>query len=38
VMPPVVEPAQAFGTAVYSAKAILDGRSGDVWDLIRENI
>lgn len=38
VMPPVVGPAQVFGTAVYSAKAILDGRSGDVWDLVQENI
>ena len=34
VMPPFVGPQQVFGTALYSAKAILGGRAGDVWDLV----
>ena len=38
VMPPHVEPAQVFGTALYSAKALLGGRAGDVWDLVTENL
>lgn len=38
VMPPHVQPAQVFGTALYSAKALLDGRAGDVWDLVTENL
>lgn len=37
VMPPQVEPAQVLGTALYSIKAVLDGRSGDVADLIETN-
>ena len=37
VMPPKVEAGQVFGTAIYSAKAILGGRSDDVIDLITEN-
>jgi hypothetical protein len=27
-----------FGTALYSAKAMLGGRAGDVWDLVTENL
>jgi pyruvate dehydrogenase (quinone) len=38
VMPPKVEAAQVFGTALYSAKAMLGGRAGDVWDLVTENL
>jgi pyruvate dehydrogenase (quinone) len=38
VMPSHVEPGQIFGTALYSTKAILGGRSGDVWDLIKDNL
>lgn len=38
VMPPVIEAAQVFGTALYSAKALLGGRAGDVWDLVTENL
>jgi pyruvate dehydrogenase (quinone) len=37
VMPPKVELAQVFGTALYSAKAVLTGRGGDVWELVTEN-
>jgi pyruvate dehydrogenase (quinone) len=38
VMPPFVGAPQAFGTALYSAKAMLGGRAGDVWDLVTENL
>ncbi|MGA7384643.1 MAG: thiamine pyrophosphate-dependent enzyme [Methylocella sp.] len=37
VMPPKVELAQVFGTALYSAKAVLAGRAGDVWELVTDN-
>jgi pyruvate dehydrogenase (quinone) len=37
VMPPKVELAQVFGTALYSAKAVLGGRAGDVWELVADN-
>jgi len=37
-MPPHVEVGQVFGTALYSAKALLGGRGGDVWDLVTENL
>jgi pyruvate dehydrogenase (quinone) len=37
VMPPKVEAAQVFGTALYSAKAILSGRGGDVLELLGDN-
>jgi pyruvate dehydrogenase (quinone) len=38
VMPPKVALAQVFGTALYSAKAVLSGRGGDVWELVTENL
>jgi pyruvate dehydrogenase (quinone) len=38
VMPPFVGAEQVFGTALYSAKAMLGGRAGDVWDLVTENL
>jgi pyruvate dehydrogenase (quinone) len=38
VMPPHVESAPAFGMALYSAKAVLGGRAGDVWELVTENL
>jgi pyruvate dehydrogenase (quinone) len=38
VMPPFVGAQQAMGTALYSAKAILGGRAGDVWDLVKQNL
>ena len=37
VRPPHVEASQVIGTALYSAKAILGGRSGDVLELIESN-
>jgi pyruvate dehydrogenase (quinone) len=38
VMPPRIEAAQVFGTALYSAKAVLSGRAEDVWELVTENL
>ena len=38
VMPPKIEVAQVFGTALYSAKAVLAGRVGDVWELVTDNL
>jgi pyruvate dehydrogenase (quinone) len=38
VMPPKVGLAQIFGTALYSTKAVLSGRGGDVWELVTENL
>ena len=38
VMPPFIGAQQVFGTALYSAKAMLGGRAGDVWDLVTENL
>ena len=35
VMPAHVEPSQVFGTALYSAKATLSGRIGDVKELVK---
>ena len=35
VMPPKVEVSQVLGTALYSAKAILSGRTADVIDLAK---
>ena len=37
VMPAHVEAAQVFGTALYSVKAILSGRVGDVSALVADN-
>jgi pyruvate dehydrogenase (quinone) len=30
-----VEP--AIGMALYSARAVLHGRGGDVWEMVKEN-
>ena len=38
VMPPMIGAQQVYGTALYSAKALLGGRAGDVWDLVTENL
>jgi pyruvate dehydrogenase (quinone) len=37
VMPPKIEAAQVAGTALYSVKAILDGRARDVVELVQNN-
>jgi pyruvate dehydrogenase (quinone) len=40
VMPPspLVSPEAAVGMAVYRARAILHGKSHDVWEMMLENI
>ncbi|MEO5934959.1 MAG: ubiquinone-dependent pyruvate dehydrogenase, partial [Duganella sp.] len=37
VMPPNIQAAQVLGTALYSVKAVLSGRGGDVVDMIKDN-
>jgi pyruvate dehydrogenase (quinone) len=37
IMPPTVDKAQVFSTALYGAKAILSGRAGDVVELVESN-
>jgi pyruvate dehydrogenase (quinone) len=37
VMPPEVQASQVLGTALYSVKAVLSGRQGEVADLIESN-
>jgi pyruvate dehydrogenase (quinone) len=37
VMPPGVEIGQVLGTALYSTKAVLGSRSGDVLELLESN-
>ncbi len=38
VRPPSVGHEQLFGTALYSGKALLSGRAGNVWDLVTDNL
>lgn len=38
VMPPFVAAEPAIGMALYATKAVLHGRGGDVWEMVRENI
>ena len=37
-MPSHLEIAPVFGMTLYSAKAVLSGRAGDVWELVTENL
>ena len=37
VMPPFIAFEPAIGMALYTAKAILHGKGGDVWEMVREN-
>lgn len=37
VMPPFIALEPAIGMALYTAKAILHGKGGDVWEMVREN-
>ncbi len=37
VMPPYIEASAVMGMALYSAKAVLAGRGGDVLEMIEEN-
>ena len=38
VMPPYIEAGAVMGMALYSAKAVLAGRGGDVLEMIKENV
>ena len=38
VMPPTVEAGPAVGMALYAARAVLQGKSGDVLEMIEENL
>lgn len=38
VMPPKIEAPQVFDMARYTAKAVLAGRAGDVWELVTDNL
>ena len=35
---PFVSPEAVVGMAVYSAKAVLHGKGGDLWEMVTENI
>ena len=37
VMPPFVEAGPAIGMALYSARAVLHGKGGDVWEMVEQN-
>jgi pyruvate dehydrogenase (quinone) len=37
VMPPFIAPEAAYGMAMYSVKALLHGKGGDVFEMIAEN-
>jgi pyruvate dehydrogenase (quinone) len=37
VMPPFTQVEPAIGMALYSTRAILHGRGGDVWEMAKEN-
>jgi pyruvate dehydrogenase (quinone) len=38
VMPPKIVPAMMFGTALYSFKAILNGRADDLIEAVKDNL
>jgi pyruvate dehydrogenase (quinone) len=38
VMPPFIEAGAAINMALYSARAILHGKGGDVWEMVKENL
>lgn len=37
VKPPFIAPESAYGMALYSVKAVLHRKSGDVFEMIEEN-
>lgn len=37
VMPPVVEFEPAAGMALYTMRAVLHGRGGEIWEMVKEN-
>jgi pyruvate dehydrogenase (quinone) len=38
VTPPFIAAGPAIGMALYTARAILHGKGGDVWEMIKENL
>jgi pyruvate dehydrogenase (quinone) len=38
VMPPFIAPESAYGMALYSVRAVLRGKAGDVFEMIEENL
>jgi pyruvate dehydrogenase (quinone) len=38
VIPPYIDPRAALGMALYSVRAVLAGRGGDVLEMIKENV
>jgi pyruvate dehydrogenase (quinone) len=38
VMPPFTAIGPAYGMAMYSVKAVLHGKAGDVFEMIGENL
>jgi pyruvate dehydrogenase (quinone) len=37
VMPPFMQVQPAIGMALYTTRAVLHGRGGDVWEMVKEN-
>jgi pyruvate dehydrogenase (quinone) len=37
VMPPFVAVEPAIAMALYTTRAVLHGRAGDVWEMVKEN-
>jgi pyruvate dehydrogenase (quinone) len=37
VMPPFVPVEPAVAMALYTTRAVLHGRGGDVWEMVKEN-
>jgi pyruvate dehydrogenase (quinone) len=37
VMPPFTQVEPAIGMALYATRAVLHGRGGDVWEMVKEN-
>ena len=37
IMPPKIEASQVIGTTMFGMKAVLDGRAGEVVNLLRNN-
>ncbi|HLZ77113.1 MAG TPA: hypothetical protein VKQ35_19070, partial [Phenylobacterium sp.] len=38
VMPPFTEAEPAIGMALYTARAVLQGKGGDILEMIKENL
>jgi pyruvate dehydrogenase (quinone) len=38
VIPPFIDPAAATGMALYTARAVLQGKGDEVLEMVRENL